>query len=112
MTSGTETFDTGLTRADLAEKAKRFVQTPWGPFALYVDGERVFCLQPFCPHMDGPLFEGSIADGEVTCPWHGWRYRLETGERTDEPDPEECLRTCAVREGKDGRIVLEAPRLR
>jgi len=33
-----------------------------------------------CTHRGGPLREGEIADGCVTCPWHGSRFRLEDGE--------------------------------
>jgi len=28
---------------------------------------------------NGPLGEGKILDGCITCPWHGYQYRLETG---------------------------------
>ncbi|HIG96924.1 MAG TPA: Rieske 2Fe-2S domain-containing protein [Candidatus Aenigmarchaeota archaeon] len=32
-----------------------------------------------CPHKGGPLGEG-ILDGEiVSCPWHGWRFNVVTG---------------------------------
>lgn len=110
MDSTPEEFDTGLRSADLEEKSKRFVTTPWGPFALYVDGDRVHCMRPFCPHMEGPLFEGSIADGVVTCPWHGWRYRLEDGCRVDEDDPEHTLEVCPVRVSAEGSILLGPPR--
>ncbi|RKN10478.1 Rieske 2Fe-2S domain-containing protein [Streptomyces radicis] len=32
-----------------------------------------------CSHMAGPLSEGEIADGCVTCPWHGSVFRLSDG---------------------------------
>ncbi|MFT4977044.1 MAG: sulfoxide reductase heme-binding subunit YedZ, partial [Myxococcota bacterium] len=32
-----------------------------------------------CRHQGGPLAEGRIIDGCVTCPWHGYQYRPETG---------------------------------
>jgi len=38
-----------------------------------------------CNHMGGPLSEGYVKDGTVTCPWHGWRYDLWTGARVDRP---------------------------
>src|SRR6476660_5898671 len=31
------------------------------------------------PHQNGPIGEGRIIDGCVTCPWHGYQYRLEDG---------------------------------
>ena len=33
-----------------------------------------------CPHMGGPLEQGRIQNGEVTCPWHRYRFDLSTGE--------------------------------
>lgn len=48
-----------------------------------------FCLTHFegqfsaldnrCPHQGGPLGEGSIENGLLRCPWHGWDYHPCTG---------------------------------
>jgi nitrite reductase (NADH) small subunit len=27
-----------------------------------------------CLHQGGPLGEGTIENGKVVCPWHGWAY--------------------------------------
>jgi nitrite reductase/ring-hydroxylating ferredoxin subunit/DMSO/TMAO reductase YedYZ heme-binding membrane subunit len=32
-----------------------------------------------CAHQGGPLGEGKVIDGCVTCPWHGWQYRVVDG---------------------------------
>jgi nitrite reductase (NADH) small subunit len=32
-----------------------------------------------CPHRAGPLADGLVAGGCVTCPLHGWRFDLRTG---------------------------------
>ena len=32
-----------------------------------------------CPHQGGPLGEGSIENGLLRCPWHGWDYHPITG---------------------------------
>jgi len=32
-----------------------------------------------CQHQNGPLGEGKIIDGCITCPWHGYQYLPETG---------------------------------
>ncbi|HET9076723.1 MAG TPA: Rieske (2Fe-2S) protein [Acidimicrobiales bacterium] len=41
------------------------------------DGVRV--LAERCSHRGGPLSEGEVGDGCVTCPWHGSRFDLATG---------------------------------
>lgn len=27
-----------------------------------------------CPHEGGPLFEGKVCQGQITCPWHGLKF--------------------------------------
>lgn len=43
-----------------------------------VDGT-VHAIDGLCPHEGGPLAEGAVANGAVTCPWHGWRFDARTG---------------------------------
>jgi nitrite reductase (NADH) small subunit len=45
------------------------------------DGFRA--LDHACPHAGGPLADGIVADRCVTCPLHGWRFDLETGQATN-----------------------------
>lgn len=48
-----------------------------------------------CAHQGGPLGEGKVIDGCVTCPWHGWQYRPEDG--CAPPPFVEKIRTYQVR---------------
>lgn len=36
-----------------------------------------------CPHWGGPLLECEVKKGEMTCPWHGYRFGVEDGRSTD-----------------------------
>jgi nitrite reductase (NADH) small subunit len=38
-----------------------------------------FAIDNLCLHQAGPLCEGPIDRGIVTCPWHGWSYDIRTG---------------------------------
>ena len=58
-----------------------------------------------CPHEGGPLGDGIVADRCVTCPLHGWRFDLLTGERVG---GEGAVTTYEVRE-RDGMLELRAP---
>ncbi len=113
MSDSPTEFDTGLTRADLDSKQARFVNAPWGEFALYESDGQLYCASAFCPHMEGPLFEGSVIAGIVTCPWHSWRFSLESGELVSAEDCEEpcSLTICQIRIGANDAIVLLAPKL-
>lgn len=44
----------------------------------HFDGEYT-ALDNKCPHQGGPLGEGSIENGLLRCPWHGWDYHPCTG---------------------------------
>jgi nitrite reductase [NAD(P)H] small subunit len=57
--------------------------------SVTLDGERLaifhtesgfVALGGVCPHKEGPLADGLVADSCVTCPLHGWRIDLLTGE--------------------------------
>ncbi len=40
---------------------------------------KVSAVSNVCRHQAGPLGEGCIKQGLVTCPWHGFQYRPEDG---------------------------------
>ena len=50
-------------------------------FAVFVlpDGT-VRVADGLCPHREGPLAEGRVLDGCVACPWHWYKFDLDTGE--------------------------------
>jgi nitrite reductase/ring-hydroxylating ferredoxin subunit len=39
----------------------------------------VYAMEAACTHADGPLQDGEVKDGVVTCPWHGSRFRATDG---------------------------------
>jgi nitrite reductase/ring-hydroxylating ferredoxin subunit/DMSO/TMAO reductase YedYZ heme-binding membrane subunit len=47
--------------------------------AVFRDGTQIGALTNLCAHQNGPIGEGRIIDGCVTCPWHGYQYRLVDG---------------------------------
>lgn len=49
------------------------------PVALFnVDGA-LYAIDAVCPHAGGPLDEGELEGGKVTCPWHGSVFDVKTG---------------------------------
>jgi pyruvate oxidase len=49
------------------------------PVALTRCGGRLGALENRCPHQGGPVGEGSIENGWLRCPWHGYDYDPLTG---------------------------------
>ncbi|MEM6733549.1 MAG: Rieske 2Fe-2S domain-containing protein, partial [Myxococcota bacterium] len=62
------------------DRARR-LDTPSGErIALIRHGDQVSAVHGVCAHQGGPLYEGKVIDGCLTCPWHGWQYRPEDGQ--------------------------------
>jgi nitrite reductase/ring-hydroxylating ferredoxin subunit/uncharacterized membrane protein len=49
------------------------------PVVAVRTGSQVHVLADRCSHMSGPLSDGELADGCLTCPWHGSVFRLADG---------------------------------
>lgn len=80
----------------IADKRAKIVVAPGGErIAVFRDGARIGAVSNVCAHQNGPIGEGAIVDGCITCPWHGWQYRLEDGRSP--PPFEEELETFPVR---------------
>jgi sulfoxide reductase heme-binding subunit YedZ len=47
--------------------------------AVFRYGSNVVAVSNLCQHQNGPLGEGRVLDGCITCPWHGYQYIPETG---------------------------------
>ncbi len=65
-----------------------------------------------CPHQGGPLGEGSIENGVLRCPWHGWDYDPITG---NAPGFDDGVEAYPVQVREDGIYVglePEPPRAR
>ncbi len=56
-----------------------------------------------CPHQGGPLGEGSIENGMLRCPWHGWDFHPCTGLPPGGFD--DGVETFAVKEENDAVFV-------
>lgn len=74
--------------------------------AVFRFGDQVSAMTNVCAHQRGPLSEGKIVEGCITCPWHGWQYRPQDGRSP--PPFEEKIATFRVR--IDNRRILLDPR--
>jgi methionine sulfoxide reductase heme-binding subunit len=69
---------------DIPENGARTVQLHGERVAIFRYNGKISAISNVCQHQNGPLGEGRIIDGCVTCPWHGRRYRPQDGAA---PDP-------------------------
>lgn len=65
---------------DIPINRARIVSVPGAEkIAVFRYEGKVSAVSNVCRHQMGPLGEGKIVDGCITCPWHGWQYRPDTG---------------------------------
>ncbi|HLP37232.1 Rieske 2Fe-2S domain-containing protein [Lacibacter sp.] len=48
--------------------------------AVYRHEHKLYAIHNVCKHQGGPLGEGKIVDGCITCPWHGYQYLPQNGQ--------------------------------
>ncbi len=68
-----------LADAELGRDEHRSVDAGGASVLLARSGGQLLALANTCSHAGGPLDEGEVADGCVTCPWHGSTFRLDDG---------------------------------
>jgi len=72
---------------DIPRRGARCVKGPGYTVALFrTADDQVFALEDECPHKGGPLSQGIVHDGCVTCPLHNWVISLKTGEAQGEDE--------------------------
>lgn len=69
---------------EIPENCARTVQLHGERVAIFRYNGKISAISNVCQHQNGPLGEGRIINGCVTCPWHGQRYRPQDGAA---PDP-------------------------
>ena len=63
----------------IPEKCATIVSLSGERVAVFRYDGKISAISNVCQHQNGPLGEGRIIDGCVTCPWHGYQYRPEFG---------------------------------
>jgi 3-phenylpropionate/trans-cinnamate dioxygenase ferredoxin component len=65
-----------------------------------------FALDNLCTHEEGPLAEGEVEGHEVTCPWHGAKFDIRTGEVLCDPAYEPVTRYNVRVNGSDIEVEI------
>lgn len=66
--------------ADIVDKRAKIVHLPGDErVAIFRNGETLSAVHNVCAHQNGPLGEGKIVAGCITCPWHGFQYNPADG---------------------------------
>lgn len=84
----------------------RVVCVPGGErIAVFRYQDTISAVTNVCAHQGGPLGEGKVVDGCITCPWHGWQYL--PGDGCSPPPFSEKIATYQVRVVR-GEVMVSA----
>ena len=90
---------------DIPRLGSRVIETDTMKIAVFrTASDEVFALKDACPHKQGPLSQGIVHGGSVTCPLHNWKIDLASGEALG-PD-EGCTNVFPVKV-ENGRVLIE-----
>lgn len=65
---------------DIAENRAKTVLIDGENIAIFKYENKLSAINNLCRHQNGPLGEGKIVDGCITCPWHGYQYLPHNGQ--------------------------------
>ncbi len=68
---------------DLADGRRKLCEVAGRRLALFRRGEGVIAIDNHCPHRGGPVGAGPLDGDTLTCPWHGLKFDLVSGQCDD-----------------------------
>ncbi len=101
--AATDEFVDTCAVADIPENRARVVCLSGERVAIFKYDGKISAVSNVCQHQNGPLGEGKIVYGCITCPWHGYQYQPDTG--ASPPPFVEKVPTFNVRV-KNGRVFV------
>ncbi len=96
-------FEKACTVSVIEESRAKLVEIKGESIAIYKSEGKLYAVSNYCSHQGGPLSEGKVVDGCITCPWHGFQYQPEDG--CSPPPFEEKIKTYPLKI-KDGVIYV------
>ncbi len=68
------------TTSELAPGEAKEMEVNGKTIALFNLGGSYYAIDNTCTHRGGPLSEGDVEGQVVTCPWHGAKFNITSGE--------------------------------
>jgi nitrite reductase (NADH) small subunit len=90
---------------DFPEGEGRVVGAEGKKYAVFNSEGNIYAIDNTCPHEAGPLGEGMLSEGKVTCPHHGWVFDVRSGQ-CDFFDAVK-VETFGVKVNEKGEVFLE-----
>ncbi len=91
---------------DIPEGERTIIQADDLSIGVFHHEGNWYALMNSCLHRGGPVCDGPLEDGTLTCPWHGYQYNLPDGRLL--LDPSAALPMYPV-ELREGELYLTVP---
>lgn len=65
---------------DIKDGGAKVISVSGKTLALFNINGEFFAVDNACLHKGGPLGEGAVEGSVVTCPLHGWKYDVTSGQ--------------------------------
>ncbi|MEZ4967411.1 MAG: ferric reductase-like transmembrane domain-containing protein [Saprospiraceae bacterium] len=98
-----EGFEYACEVADIADTRAKVLILSGENIALFKYDGKLSAVHNLCKHQNGPLGEGKVLDGCITCPWHGYQYLPENGQSPPPFEEKVCTYDVMV---KNGRVYV------
>ncbi len=73
---------------DIPPDQGKLVEIQGKKIALFNLEGKYYAIDNTCTHRGGPLCEGELQGDEVTCPWHGAKFKVTSGDVLSPPAPQ------------------------
>ncbi len=90
---------------EIKENDCKVIEHKHTPIAIFNLDQQFYAIQDNCPHQHMPLADGEVVDCTITCPFHGAKFDIKTGEVLSPPACENLI-TYATRV-KDGKVQVQ-----
>lgn len=91
---------------EIAPGQGKMVEVGGKKVALFNVEGSFYAIDDTCTHRGGPLSEGSLDGKEVTCPWHGAKFDVTTGEVSGPPSPQGVARYTVRVDGNEIEVEI------
>ena len=93
-------------KADIAPGAAIAVEVKGQKIAIFNIAGTYYAIGDTCTHRGGPLSQGAVEGTTVTCPWHGAKYDVTTGDVLSPPAPRGVGSYKVIVEGNDIKVEV------
>ncbi len=90
---------------EIADQTCKLLEIDRKAIAVFNLGGAYYAIEDNCPHQHLPIADGIIEDCTITCPYHGAKFNLTTGELLAPPACDN-LTTFPVRI-EDGKVQIK-----